>query len=189
MDTILDKSWLNALNTNSSNKINEDFLYNSLLGLLGKQHGTSTNDNNDTIDSNEFIFDRYSEPQKQSFLLPAISPPYLILESKSYFTGAQKWIGHVTSISKHTFKAQLNDLNNPTTYEVGEFELNEIPPQDMELLSLGAAFYWSVGQANMNGQVEKKSLIRFQRMKPWSVTDYDNALDKADLLFNELNWD
>jgi hypothetical protein len=188
METILDKSWLNALNTNGSTRINDYFLYNSLQVLVEKQKRILGN-NNDTIDTKEFLSNNDLEPQNQFFFLPAISPPYLILESRSYFTGAQKWIGHVTIINKNTFKAQLTDLNDPTTYEVGEFEISEVPPEDLELLSLGAAFYWSVGQANVNGQVEKKSLIRFQRMKPWSETDYDTALDKADILFNELNWD
>jgi len=188
METILDESWLNALNTNGSAKIDNDFIYNSLQSRVDKQKNIFI-DNSDIITSQEFSFNKVSEPQNQSFFLPAISPPYLILESKSYFTGAQKWIGHVTTINEHTFNAQLNDLNDPTTYEIGEFDLNEVPPEDMELLSVGAAFYWSVGKANMNGQVEKKSLIRFQRMKPWSATDYDDALDKADTLFKELNWD
>lgn len=187
MDTVLDKSWLNALNTNDSSKTKGDFLFNSLQGLVDKQRKAPIS-NKATIDNEDLRLDFKSNPQKQSFFLPVISPPYLILESKSYFTGAQRWIGHVTLITKQTFKAQLNDLNDPSTYEIGEFELSEVPPEDKELLSIGAAFYWSVGQANMNGQVEKKSLIRFQRMQPWSNIDYDNALNNADILFNELNW-
>lgn len=186
MDTVLDKSWIDALATKAQNR-KGDFAYNSLQGIIQKQKTNPAN-NDETTEVNEIFNDKKNEIPVQSFFLPDLPPPYLISETKSYFTGAQKWIGHVTEIKKHTFKAQLIDLNKTTTYEIGEFELNEVPPEDKELLSIGAAFYWSIGQANINGQIEKKSLIRFQRMKPWSANDYDNALDRANKLFHELNW-
>jgi hypothetical protein len=108
---------------------------------------------------------------------------------ESYFIKSQRWIGYVIKITGIQFWAKLIDLNNPDTYEIGEFYFEDISPGDMELFKLGATFYWSVGLARIQGQNEKKSLLRFQRVNLWNESDYDSSIDRADDLLKNLNWD
>ncbi len=106
----------------------------------------------------------------------------------SYFKKTQKWLGHVTEIKSDEFIAELKDLTNPGTIEIGEFEINEISAEDKELLTIGSAFYWSVGYAVEKGQVKKESIIRFQRIY-WEQDELDSAFDRARILEENLNWD
>lgn len=123
-----------------------------------------------------------------SFKAPDVTRSFSATESKNSFPNAQRWVGHVNEITAKTFFAELKDLNDPTTYEVGEFDIKEVSLDDRELLSIGAIFYWSIGLANYNGQVEKKSLIRFQRVTNYTSQHYDSVADKAQELFDNLNW-
>jgi len=63
-----------------------------------------------------------------------------------------------------TFIARLTDLTSGGTDEIVEFELDDISPDDMKLLSIGSIFYWSVGHYMENGQSVKRSDVRFQRL-------------------------
>jgi len=109
-------------------------------------------------------------------------------ESYKYFVHTQRWIGHVEEIKHDGFIAKLTDLSDNTTYEMGEFDFDEVSPEDMPLLTVGATFYWSLGRANENGQIEKKALMRFQRVRPWTEKDYDRIVDRAEDKFKKLKW-
>jgi uncharacterized protein YoaH (UPF0181 family) len=109
------------------------------------------------------------------------------VEDNDYFLSIQKWKGVITSISDETFEARLEDLINSDTYEIGEFELKEVSPGDLELFKMGAAFYWSVGYANNHNQREKKSIIRFQRLPSWTEDELDKASDRRNDLFDFLS--
>jgi len=54
----------------------------------------------------------------------------------------------------------------PGTFEMGRFDLREVSEEDRSLLVEGAVFYWSIGYSRINGQVQKQSNIRFQRLIP-----------------------
>ena len=105
-------------------------------------------------------------------------------ESSSYFLSIQKWRGYVTNLTPEGFEARLEDLSSGGTDEVGEFERREVSPGDKELLQLGSVFYWSIGYAYNGTQVEKKSVIRFQRLNGWSEEEYDRAIDKGAALYD-----
>jgi len=122
------------------------------------------------------------------FVSPKFADDYSVFDSRKYFLEAQKWIGHVEQIKNKTFIAKLTDLTNTTTYEMGEFDFDEISPEDMELVKIGATFYWSLGRSNNNGQIEKKSILRFQRVKNWEEEDYDRVLDRAEEKMQKLEW-
>lgn len=107
---------------------------------------------------------------------------------RSYFTNSHKWLGLVVSINEKTFQAKLEDSSNQGTHEYGEFEKSDVSKEDLELLTVGAVFYWSVGKEYRNGQITKESIIRFQRLPNWSVKEHDEAVDKARLLSNRLKW-
>lgn len=108
----------------------------------------------------------------------------------NYFLKTQKWFGHITEIKGAVIFARLDDLNDFTTHEIAEFDIEDIPYEDRELISIGAGFYFSIGQSyDSNGQLERKSLIRFQRTIAWDETNLETILEEADNLSNKLKWE
>lgn len=126
---------------------------------------------------------------ENEFNIPDFSIKNILDESKNFATNTQRWKGHVISIKPNNFLAKLFDLNDPSTHEYCLFEKKIISPDDVELLAVGAVFYLSVGFFMEKGQVEKKSLVRFQRLVSWTKEDYDSSIDRAEDLLNTLNWD
>jgi len=108
---------------------------------------------------------------------------------KNYISKAQNWIGYVLSIDEDSFYAKLEDKNEPTTTETASFDKEEVSNGDLDLLKVGASFYWSVGYANQNGQVTKQSLIRFKRAINITEEEFEEIAEKADKLHDDLNWD
>lgn len=129
------------------------------------------------------------ESSANNFESPKFSPDFLIYDTRKYFLKSQKWIGHVVEIKQDCFIAKLTDVDNETTYEIGEFDYDEISPEDKEFLEIGGTFYWTLGSANTNGQIEKKSIIRFQRVNKWKIEDYDHVIDRANELMDNLKWE
>lgn len=105
----------------------------------------------------------------------------------NYTKTLQSWKGIVTTINEDSFQAELHDLTSGGTNEVAEIEIEDVSSDDLPLMKVGAAFYWNIVYSRRNGQIEKKSLIRFQRIIKWSSEDYDEALDRAERLFNNFN--
>ncbi len=108
---------------------------------------------------------------------------------KNYISKSQNWIGYVLDINEESFFAKLDDKNNPTTYETAYFEIAEVSKDDFELLKKGAIFYWSVGYANLNGQISKQSFIRFKRSVKITEDEFEEIASKVDDIYNELDWD
>lgn len=111
------------------------------------------------------------------------------VESKLYFRQTQNWIGHITDIHDRSFTARLDEINNSGTYEVAEFEFDDVSDSDKKLIALGAIFYWSVGHAVRSGQVYKESFIRFQRLPPWNGSELDRVVDQSSDLRSTLKWE
>src|SRR5437762_9912251 len=82
------------------------------------------------------------------FEITEMTKNFNIPDKQKYFSKIQKWVGYVLEIHGNNIKAKLNDLNNPTTHEIAEFEMNEVPYEDRELVLKGAGFYWSLGYVN-----------------------------------------
>jgi len=108
---------------------------------------------------------------------------------KDYTRQSQKWIGHVIEIKEYSFIAKLEDLSSGGTYEMAEFDKEEVSSDDIELFGLGAVFYWSVSSFFNKGQVEKRELLRFQRVSPLTVEECNSFADKANELNNSSSWD
>lgn len=108
---------------------------------------------------------------------------------KNYISKSQNWICYVLELSHDSFFAKLEDLNNPNTYETAHFDIDEVSKEDLELLKVGAIFYWSVGYANQNGQVIKQSLIRFKRAVEITEYEFDEIADETKEIIKDLNWD
>lgn len=107
---------------------------------------------------------------------------------KNYMSKSQNWIGYVLKINEDSFFAKLEDKNEPTTYETASFDLEDVSTGDLELLKVGASFYWSVGYANQNGQVIKQSLVRFKRAINITTEEFDEISDKVNNFCKDLNW-
>lgn len=139
--------------------------------------------------------------EKNQGLYPLVNKkdvlPYL-LNIKTTYTAydiyqqrVQKWKCVVTDIKDNIFRAKLEDLYEvaSTSYELAEFDFEEISPSDLSLIHLGAVFYWSIGYEMKNGQLTKRSSIRFQRLVTWNEFEYEDALEKAEKLLNNIDWD
>ena len=111
------------------------------------------------------------------------------IDSKLYFKQTLNWIGHVLEINEDHFVARLDETNNPGTYEVAEFDFEDVSGFDKKLIKLGAVFYWSVGYAVRSGQVMKESFIRFQRLPAWNLEELDTVIDQSTELRKNLKWE
>ncbi|HEV7349302.1 hypothetical protein [Telluribacter sp.] len=99
-----------------------------------------------------------------------------------------RWKGFVTEIKKKTFISKLFDIDAKGTYEIGQLPIEKIDRDDLSLLKIGATFYLSVGYFyNTNGQVQKKMILKFQRLVSWSVEETDEAADRATYLAKNIS--
>lgn len=106
-----------------------------------------------------------SEPMQSSVV---VLPPKL-REPPYGFRLLQQWEGTVTSVTEQEFTAELWDLTDErNAREEAAFEIEEVPPGDLSLLTQGAAFRWSIGYRTWpDGQRECVSHLRFVRLPAW----------------------
>ena len=134
---------------------------------------------------------RSSLQNKFKIDLPDDLISFEVVAYKNYQKKTQTWKGVVIEDYPDTFTAKLEDLGEDeiTTFEIAEFDKQEVSPADLSLLSLGAVFYWSVGYDMRNGQITKVSDVRFQRLVNWSEEEFDRATDRAEYFLNNISWD
>ena len=65
----------------------------------------------------------------------------------------------------------------------------DLEREDKKLLKIGSAFYWSVGYEYRRGTLSKQSVLRFKRLPKLNSSDIDEAVDLADDLEKNINWD
>ncbi|HSZ87194.1 MAG TPA: hypothetical protein VK787_14270 [Puia sp.] len=124
-----------------------------------------------------------------NFHIPSMSK-YFPIDYKNSFRKSQNWIGYVTEVYPNSFKAKIQDANiQNSTYEDAEFDFEDIENEDKKLIKLGNAFYWSVGHEIRRGTLSKQSIIRFKRLPKLSSADFDEAIDLAEDLNDNINWD
>ena len=72
-----------------------------------------------------------------------------------------QWEATVQSVSGESFSAILRSLSDPGSSEkVADIPVDDVNPDDLELLAPGAIFYWTVGQSvSPRGTVERFSSI------------------------------
>lgn len=151
------------------------------------EKGIALNREKDLLDSDNFISEQISK--ENYFELPNLLNRRSNYPPTSYFSKVQKWVGYIIEINKNSFKAKLKDLTQNGTDEIGEFDLEEVSQEDLELVKEGAGFYWSIGYANKNGQIKKESILRFQRLSDWTEYEFDKISDRAQYLSDNLNWE
>jgi hypothetical protein len=132
----------------------------------------------DTRETQEAVVDltsqvlemEYSRPRVQSFKRALQFRPAALNDEQ--FQVLQKWEGVVLSLEDNIFWARLKDRTNDNPDEEVEIELDEVLPDDRELVEPGAAFYWSIGHLHKaHGQRIRASEIRFRRIPGWTEED------------------
>lgn len=131
----------------------------------------------------------YSDPDSVSKPVPMIKPPKYALVPPSkirldVFRLLQLWKGRVTDVSEDEFVSIISDLTNPALDdEQVTLDLEEVPVDDLPLVSPGAVFYWSIGYADYPGRPRtRESRIRFRRLPGWTEPELNRAERNADRL-------
>lgn len=105
------------------------------------------------------------------------------------FIPLQKWEGTVIEVSGDTFFAHLVDQSNVGPDEEAEFSLEEVTPEDKDLLEPGAVFYWNIGYlVGVSGQRTRCSDIRFRRLPVWRADELEQAKLEAKKLGEDIGW-
>jgi hypothetical protein len=104
------------------------------------------------------------------------------------FNSLQKWEGHVLRREGGSFIAVLIDLTNPSTVEEeAEIPIEEIEPDDRELVVPGAVFYWNIGYYDKTSGRQRTSLIRFRRLPHWTREEIEFAAARGEQLRDSIN--
>jgi hypothetical protein len=106
-----------------------------------------------------------------------------------YFIPLQKWEGTVIKVNENTFFARLIDLTDRDgPDEEGEFSKDEVSKIDLELLSPGAIFYWTIGYLDRSSGRKRESILRFRRKPIFVKKHFDKAKDEARKLRDFIEW-
>lgn len=120
---------------------------------------------------------------------PVLKQSYDIAKKNTYSKKVQSWRGVVTEVHENYFKARLEDITNGGTDEMGEFDIIEVAPDDLEFLKKGGVFYWSVGLYMEHGQIERKSNIRFQRLILLDEEEINKTVDNVATKYGNLKFE
>jgi hypothetical protein len=104
----------------------------------------------------------------------------------------QEWEGFVVSIGRDSFTATLRDVTEGRPYEDEEadFSLEEVSPEDRDLLRTGAIFRWLIAyKTNDHGRHETVSQIIFRRMPQWTDAEIQEAKLKAKEKVKSIRWE
>lgn len=125
---------------------------------------------------------------------PTVKPPVVwvpvIPLTRDSFEVLQRFDGIVLSITNDSFVARLTDKTHSGSDEEAEIPLAEVTRGDRELVKPGAMFYWVIGyRREAYGQISRSSVIRFQRVPPWSDADIERAQKEAETFLSFLDLD
>ena len=163
-----------------SESIIQDSILNGVERNLFKLREQDQNESELIFNEDEFEVDSNLE---------AVKRLYGFRNTTHYSKKTQRWIGHVTNIDGNIFSSKLDDLSSPGTYEIADFDVAEVSPEDLKLLERGAIFYWSIGETMSNGQLKKESIIRFKRSSPLTSAEIDAIEDRAEERLKNISWD
>ena len=112
--------------------------------------------------------------------------------AKRTLTPTAEWEGYVESISEGKFFVKMVNVrsNSPLPTDQATFSKDDISEHDQQLLKEGAIVRWIIGRERLpTGQIRKVSEIHFRRLPAFRMEDYRQALDKANVLLEEIVWD
>lgn len=105
------------------------------------------------------------------------------------FAKRQEWEGIVQQICDDTnsFYARLIDKTNPShPHEEGEFSIDEVSINDLDLLKVGGIFRWVIGYEDRSSSRQRVSKIVFRRLPQWTKRQLANIELEAEALSREL---
>jgi hypothetical protein len=145
----------------------------------------------------DFKATKFYNQSLPDFEMPSQLGTFADRAKKNYFNFSQRWVGNIIKLNNdENFTAKLEDLNDPTTYEIAEFNIRDVPADDKEFLKVGNSFYWSVGYEVKNGQNRKASVLKFQRLPKMDeheidrkINTIDNVVDRVDEIIKKINWE
>lgn len=111
-----------------------------------------------------------------------VSPAVWTMASPSTdtFRALQRWEGVVLECRDESFLARLTDLTEEGPTEEVELSLSDVPREDLDLVELGAVFYWSIGYRDeVGGGRSRSSTLRFRRLPLWSKQELEAAAERA----------
>jgi hypothetical protein len=111
-----------------------------------------------------------------------VSPAVWTMASPSTdtFRALQRWEGVVLECRDESFLARLTDLTEEGPAEEVELPLSDVPREDLDLVELGAVFYWSIGYRDeVGGGRWRSSTLRFRRLPLWSKQELEAAAERA----------
>ncbi|MFZ0886977.1 MAG: hypothetical protein WA005_00865 [Candidatus Binataceae bacterium] len=117
-----------------------------------------------------------SEESAAKIVIPSQKMP----APRQTFRAIQRWEGTVISVGETGFEAILRDLDAVKPEEKASFLLEEVSPDDHNLIADGAVFYWYVGyETTITGQRKLTANVRFRRLPGWSKTSLRALREKA----------
>lgn len=126
------------------------------------------------------IDDKSNLLQKETPESPIVWYPFKS-QRATLFTSLIKWRGVVLKIYEDCFLCRLVDQDGNSPDEEAEILLSEISDEDLQLIDIGAVFYWSIGyQTNRSGTRSRSSIIRFRRLPVWKSEELSEAQKKAE---------
>ncbi len=107
------------------------------------------------------------------------------------FLALQEWEGVVLEINDDIFTAHLTDITckgNPP--EIGDFIVEDIRKDDLQLMREGAVFRWIIGyEIKRSGTKRRGSQIVFRRLPLWTKREIDEADREAQQLMESIPWE
>ena len=126
------------------------------------------------------IDDKSNLLQKETPESPIVWYPFKS-QRATMFRSFIKWRGVVLKIYEDCFLCRLVDQDGNSPDEEAEILLTEISDEDLQLIDIGAVFYWSIGyQINPSGTRTRSSIIRFRRLPVWRSEELSEAQKKAE---------
>jgi hypothetical protein len=101
-----------------------------------------------------------------------------------------EWEGIVSALLDNKFEARLMNVKGASQNfsECAEFELQDVPLGDRDLVQLGAVFRWVIGQESRSGTRQKYSKIVFRRLPAWTQRSLAKAEKQLGLTMNAISW-
>ena len=111
---------------------------------------------------------------------PIVVLPRRMPSPSGKYRAIQRWEGTVLSTTTDGFHALLRDLDNVKPEERTFFSFGEIEPDDYDLVTTGAVFYWYVGyQTTAITQRKLTVNLRFRRLPAWTKSQVDHVQREA----------
>ncbi|MBE7157215.1 MAG: hypothetical protein INR62_02045 [Rhodospirillales bacterium] len=107
--------------------------------------------------------------------------------SRISFKPLQQWEGVVLEVTPDSFIARLTDGRDSKVVEEAEIDLQEVSPEDLELIQEGAVFYWKIQYQDRPSR-QRISDIRFRRLPDWTPEQTALADQEAARVCELIGW-